>query len=68
MWNGDQNGSSTISIGSTGTARQVTTPNIASRKRVKTLLLIAPPRAWIASRARTMCGASTESPIIFSAK
>ncbi|MGY3422655.1 hypothetical protein ACVWZW_003130 [Bradyrhizobium sp. F1.13.4] len=38
MWKGDQNGSSTISIGSTGTARQVTTPNIASMKRVKTLL------------------------------
>ncbi|MGY4471274.1 hypothetical protein ACVWWK_006983 [Bradyrhizobium sp. LB9.1b] len=67
-WNGDQNGSSTISIGSTGTARQVTMPYIASKKRVKTLLLIAPPRAWIASRARTMCGLSVESPIIFSAK
>ena len=49
-------------------ARQVTTPNIASMKRVKTLLLTAPPRERIASRARTICGASTESPIIFSAK
>ena len=68
MWNGDHIGSSMISTGSTGTLRQVSTPNSASRKRVKTLLLTAPPRERIASRARTMCGASTESPIIFSAK
>ena len=40
----------------------------ASVKRVNTLLLIAPPRARIASRARTMCGLSVESPIILSAK
>ena len=38
-WNGDHIGSSMISTGSTGTLRQVSTPNIASRKRVKTLLL-----------------------------
>ena len=57
-----------ISTGSTGTLRQVITPNIASMKRVKTLLWTAPPRERIASRARTICGASTESPIIFSAK
>jgi hypothetical protein len=34
-----------ISTGSTGTLRQVITPNIASMKRVKTLL-------WMARRAR----------------
>ena len=44
------------------------TPYIASVKRVKTLLWLAPPRERIASRARTICGLSTESPIIFSAK
>ena len=49
-------------------ARQVSTPKNASRKRVNTLTLAAPPRERIASRARTMCGASMESPIIFSAK
>ena len=47
-----------ISTGSTGTARQVSTPNNASKNRVKTLLLAAPPRERIASRARTICGAS----------
>ncbi len=57
-----------ISTGSTGTLRHVSTPNIASMKRVKTLLWMAPPRDRIASRARAMCGASGESPIIFSAK
>ena len=67
-WNGDHIGSSMISIGSTGTLRQVVTPYIASMKRVKTLLLIAPPRERIASRARAICGASMEWPIIFSAK
>ena len=36
-WNGDHIGSSMISIGSTGTARQVSTPKNASRKRVNTL-------------------------------
>ena len=68
MWNGDHIGSSMISIGSTGTLRQLSTPNIASMNRVKTLLWMPPPRDRIASRARTICGASTESPIIFSAK
>ena len=57
-----------ISTGSTGTLFHVVTPNIASMKRVNTLLLMPPPRDSIASRARTMCGASVESPIIFSAK
>ncbi len=67
-WNGDHIGSSMISIGSTGTLRQVVTPYIASMKRVKTLLWIAPPRERIASRARVICGASMGWPIIFSAK
>ena len=57
-----------ISTGNTGTLRQVSTPNIDSMKRVKTLLWMAPPRDKIASRARTIWGASMESPIIFSAK
>ena len=38
-------GSSMISTGITGTARHGTTPNSASRMRVKTLLSTAPPRA-----------------------
>ena len=67
-WNGAHLGSSMISTGSTGTLRQLITPNIASMKRVKTLLWMAPPRDKIASRARTMWAASGESPIIFSAK
>ena len=67
-WNGDHIGSSMISIGITGTARQVSTPKKASKNRVNTLPLAAPPRERIASRARTICGASTESPIILSAK
>jgi hypothetical protein len=57
-----------ISTGITGTARQGTNPNKASIIRVNTLECEAPPRARIASRARTMCGASTASPIILSAK
>ncbi len=68
MWNGDHIGSSMISTGSTGTLFQLSTPNMARVKRVKTLLLMAPPRARIASRARTICGALTSSPIILSAK
>jgi hypothetical protein len=67
-WNGDHIGSNMISTGSTGTLRQVVMPNSVSMKRVKTLLLAAPPRERIASRARAICGASTESPIIFNAK
>lgn len=43
-------------------------PYRASRKRVNTLLCSAPPWARMAARARAMCGASTGSPIIFSAK
>jgi hypothetical protein len=67
-WNGNQPGSSEISTGMTGTASQGTMPYIASRMRVNTLPASAPPRARMAVRARTMCGASGESPIIFSAK
>ena len=57
-----------ISIGIAGTARQGMKPNSASMILVKTLARAAPPRERIASRARAMCGASTESPIILSAK
>ncbi len=57
-----------ISIGSTGTLRQVSCPKNVSRKRVNTFTFAAPPRARIASRARFMCGASMSWPIIFSAK
>ena len=57
-----------ISTGITGTARQGTMPKKASVVLVKTLTLTAPPAARIASRARTMCGASTESPAALSAK
>jgi len=57
-----------ISTGSTGTLFHVSTPNIDSMNRVKTLLLMPPPRERIALRARIMCGTSAESPIIFSAK
>ncbi len=67
-WNGNQFGSSMISTGITGTARHGTKPNSASMMRVKTFARAAPPRASIASRARRMCGASMESPIILSAK
>ena len=66
-WNGNQRGSSMISTGITGTARQGTNPNKASITRVNTFEREAPPRDRIASRARTMCGASTASPIILSA-
>ena len=52
----------------TGTARHGTSPNNASRMRVKTLQRRAPPPARIAVRARTICGASTGSPAAFSAK
>ena len=57
-----------ISTGIIGTARHDTTPNSASRIRVNTFTVSAPPFARIASRARTMWSASGESPIIFSAK
>ena len=40
-----------ISTGITGTARHGTSPNSASRMRVKTLQSRAPPRARIAARA-----------------
>jgi hypothetical protein len=43
-------------------------PKSASISRVKTFARDAPPRARTASRARTMCAASTESPIILRAK
>ncbi len=67
-WIGNQRGSSMISTGITGTALQGMNPNSASISRVNTLARAAPPRDRIASRARAMCGASTESPIILSAK
>ena len=57
-----------ISTGMTGTARHGTSPNSASRMRVKTLQRRAPPRARIAARARAICGASIGSPAAFSAK
>ena len=57
-----------ISTGITGTARQGTMPNRARKVLVKTLTLTAPRAFRIASRARTMCGASMLSPAIFSAK
>jgi len=67
MWNGNHDGAFMISIGMTGTARQGTMPNSASVVRVKTLLCAAPPWPRIASRARTMWGASAASPIMRSA-
>ena len=67
-WNGNHFGNSMISIGITGTARHGMKPNRASMMRVKTLARSAPPRASTASRARRMCPASIESPIIFNAK
>jgi hypothetical protein len=57
-----------ISTGITGTARQEMKPNSASISRVKTFERAAPPRERMASRARTIWAASTESPIIFRAK
>jgi hypothetical protein len=66
-WKGDQRGSSMISTGITGTARQGTWPNSASAERVKTLARAAPPRASTAPRARTICGASGSSPTSFNA-
>src|ERR1700730_19042996 len=68
IWNGDHKGSSMISTGSTGTLRHVITPNIASMKRVHTVLWMAPPRDLIASRARAICGGSAEAATILSAK
>ncbi len=67
-WNGNQCGSSTSSTGMHGTACQGTSPYSASCARVNTLVRSAPPAARMACRARAMCGASGESPIIFSAK
>ncbi len=57
-----------ISTGITGTLSQRRMPKSESSTRVNTLLLMAPPRDRIASRARFMCGASISSPIILSAK
>ena len=67
-WNGNHFGSSMISTGMTGTARQGMNPNSASISRVNTFARDAPPRERMASRARTMWAASTGSPIILSAK
>ncbi len=66
-WNGNHSGRCMISSGITGTARHGTWPNSASWARVNTLVRSAPPAARIACRARTMCGASGESPIALSA-
>ena len=57
-----------ISVGMIGTARHGMKPYSASISLVKTLAPAAPPRALISCRARNMWGASTDSPIIFSAK
>ncbi len=67
-WKGNHFGSSMISTGMTGTARQEMKPNSASISRVNTFDRDAPPRERMASRARAICGASMESPIILSAK
>jgi hypothetical protein len=67
-WNGNQEGSTMICTGITGTARHGTCSNSASRMRVKTLDRAAPPAARMAARARAMCGASGSSPAAFSAK
>ena len=67
-WNGNHFGSSMISTGIAGTARHGMNPYSASRSLVNTFERPAPPRERIASRARAMCGASIESPIILSAK
>ncbi|MCY1227642.1 hypothetical protein D9M72_399230 [compost metagenome] len=67
-WNGNQRGSSMISTGIIGTADHGITPYSASSVRVNTLLASAPPMAWMAWRARAMCGACGSSPAIFSAK
>ena len=57
-----------ISSGIAGTACHGTSPNNANWARVNTFDRSAPPAARMASRALTMCGASGESPIAFSAK
>ncbi len=67
-WNGNQRGSSMTSTGITGTAPHDMTSNCASRMRVNTFTLAAPPWRRIASRARPMCSASGGWPIIFRAK
>ena len=67
-WKGNHFGSSMISTGMTGTARQEMKPNSASISRVNTFERDAPPRERMAARARAICGASMESPIILSAK
>jgi hypothetical protein len=54
--------------GMVGTSDHGPAAKSASWMRVKTLTASAPPALRIASRARIMCGASTESPIILSAK
>ncbi len=68
-WNGNQLGSSMISTGITGTARQDTKPKSASRMRVNTFdARGAAARADRLARAPHVIGASVESPIILSAK
>jgi hypothetical protein len=67
-WKGNHFGNSMTSTGTAGVADQGMTPNSASRNRVNTFDFPAPPRARIAVRARTMCSASAESPLILSAK
>ena len=62
-WNGNHRGSSMISTGIAGTARQGMKPNSASITLANTLARAAPPRARMASRARAICGASIGSPI-----
>ena len=57
MWNGNHLGSSMISTGITGTARHGTTPNSASRKRVKTLLLMRAAARAGSPRAPAPCAA-----------
>ena len=66
--NGNQRGACISSTGMTGTARHGTMPNSASVILVNTLTFTAPPAAMMASRARTMCGASMGSPAAFRAK
>ena len=68
MLMGNQPGACMSSTGITGTALHGTMPKNASVVRVKMLIPAAPPCDRIASRALTMCGASTESPATLRAK
>src|SRR6185312_16942786 len=67
VWNGNHLGNSMISTGTNGTPRQGSWSYMASSRRVNTFALAAPPCFRIAARARTMWGASGESPTIFRA-